>query len=364
MIEGYQFIPSRGLADSVNSWLLESIRNKVSDITFMPNQKAQGEANGARTSFSAGTLTQSELQRLIVKTYGEAAATRVPSQPLDYAFEVLDHSDRSRRRFRFNVSWTFSGGQWGYHISIRVLDLQPPSFKQIGLKEELVKSIHKDRGMVLVGGGTGHGKSTTLAAILRYILQTQAIKLVTIEAPIEYVYDELPDLKGYACQHQVGSGIKTFNHGLVNALRQKPDCILVGEIRDRETAETSIEASLTGHPLFATIHANSASEILSRVVEMFHPSEKRAKSMDFLRNTSVVIAQRLLPKIGGGRIAVRECFTFDENSRRELAKTDPEKWAYVLDDWLECTATSMAHDMEKLVNQNLIAEEWLTWSKK
>ena len=363
MLQALDIIPARGVAASVDDWLLKLVDQDCSDITLLPQERAKAELGGRLVDISKSDISQSELTGLLTKIYGSSGQTLIPKTPLDFAYEVIT-KDRRRRRFRVNVSLAFHSGERGYHFSIRILDACPPPLSQIGLTEAIVKTLNKDRGMTLVGGGTGTGKSTTLASILAYILQIKAGKGVTIEAPIEYVYDDVPNKIGFVSQHEVGKGIDSFAQGLKNALRQKPAWILVQEIRDPETAETATEAAMTGHPLFATIHANTAAEMITRIADMFPPQIKRGKMVEFLRNTNVLIAQRLIPKCSKGKIAVREFFHFNRDIRADLLKKEPDDWPFIIEGIMREEKTDMAAGIQELVNAGTIEERWIEWTTR
>ncbi|HXR51940.1 MAG TPA: PilT/PilU family type 4a pilus ATPase, partial [Steroidobacteraceae bacterium] len=194
---------------------------------------------------------------------------------------------------RFRVSAFMQQGQVG--CVIRMINPTIPSFEELDLPPVLKDVVLSKRGLVLIVGGTGSGKSTTLAAMLGYRNEKTRGHIVTIEDPVEYVHPH----KGCVITHrEVGVDTDSWHAALRNTLRQAPDVILIGEIRDRETMEYGIQFAETGHLVLATLHANSANQALDRIINFF-PEERRAQLlMDLSLNLKAIISQRLIPKKG------------------------------------------------------------------
>ena len=202
-------------------------------------------------------------------------------------------------RFRVNV-FVQQGRIGGV---LRIIPTDIPTVEQLGLPPILDKLVLTKRGLILVVGGTGSGKSTTLAAMLGYRNQHTRGHIVTIEDPVEFVHKHQQCL---ITQREVGVDTDSWDNALVNTLRQAPDVILIGEIRTRETMEHAINFSETGHLCLSTLHANSANQALDRIINLF-PEERRSQLlMDLSLNLKAVISQRLLPKVGGGRVVAIE----------------------------------------------------------
>jgi twitching motility protein PilT len=187
---------------------------------------------------------------------------------------------------------------------LRSIPIEAPTFDQLGLPDVVKSLAEEERGIVLVTGTTGSGKSTTLAAMIRHINTTMAKHIVTIEDPIEYLYrDERSGIN----QREIGSDTASFKRALRRVLRQDPDVILIGEMRDEETVQTALSAAETGHLVFSTLHTADAAETVNRILEFYEPYEQtQARSMiaSVLRG---VISQRLVPTADGeGRTAIVE----------------------------------------------------------
>lgn len=186
---------------------------------------------------------------------------------------------------------------------LRVLPMTIPTVEMLDIPQVIVEQADKPRGLVLVTGPTGSGKSSTLAALLNRVNQTRSCHIITLENPIEYLYT--PD-KAVINQREIGADTESFAAGLRAALRQDPDVILVGEMRDLETISTAITAAETGHLVFGTLHAKGAANTIDRIVDAYPPQQQEQIRIQLADVLECVVSQSLLPKIGGGRRAVHE----------------------------------------------------------
>ena len=211
----------------------------------------------------------------------------------------LSYAIGDRARFRVNV---FSA-RGSYAIAMRRLPTSIPTVEEMHLPPVLNEIAEEQNGLVLVTGATGSAKSTTLAAVLRQINQTKAVHVVTLEDPVEFVH--IHD-KATFNQRELGLDFDTFESGLRAALRQAPKVILVGEMRDRATVEIALHAAETGHLVLSTLHTIDAGQTINRIVGMFEQSEEQLIRGRLAALLRWVVGQRLLPKIGGGRIAAVE----------------------------------------------------------
>jgi twitching motility protein PilU len=203
---------------------------------------------------------------------------------------------------RFRVSAFVQQGHVG--CVIRLINAKIPSFEELDLPHVLKEVVLSKRGLVIVVGGTGSGKSTTLASMVGYRNDKTRGHIVTIEDPVEYVHQH----KGCVITHrEVGVDTESWHNALKNTLRQAPDVILIGEIRDRETMEYGIQFAETGHLVLATLHANSSNQALDRVINFFPEERREQLLMDMSLNIRALISQRLIPReAGSGRIAAME----------------------------------------------------------
>jgi twitching motility protein PilU len=203
---------------------------------------------------------------------------------------------------RFRVSAFVQQGHVG--CVIRLINAKIPTFEELDLPVILKEVVLSKRGLVLVVGGTGSGKSTTMASMLGYRNDKTRGHIVTIEDPVEYVHQH----KGCVITHrEVGIDTESWHAALKNTLRQAPDVILIGEIRDRETMEYGIQFAETGHLVLATLHANSSNQALDRIINFFPEERREQLLMDLSLNIRAMISQRLIPREAGtGRIAAME----------------------------------------------------------
>jgi len=211
----------------------------------------------------------------------------------------IAYQDEDLPRFRVNAYRQ----RGAISFAFRVIPKTVPNFQQLNLPVGVRKLAEEHRGLVLVTGATGSGKTTTLAAMIDYMNRQRKQHIITIEDPIEILH---PDHNSIVNQREVGLDTESFGQALRRALRQDPDTILIGELRDAETAQTALQAAESGHLVMSTLHTIDAAETVARMVEFFPPEKQeviRAILAGVLRG---VVSQRLLPKIGGGRVAAVE----------------------------------------------------------
>jgi twitching motility protein PilT len=204
-----------------------------------------------------------------------------------------------KARFRVNI---FSQRR-NYSIVLRKLETKIPSCQEMNLPQAFYKMALEKNGIILVTGATGSGKSTSLAAVLNEFNEQKSIHIVTLEDPVEYQH---PHKKATFNQREMGSDFDAFSSGLRAALRQAPKVILVGEMRDRETVEIGLSAAETGHLVMSTLHTVDAGQTINRVLGMFTSEEEQQIRIRLADTVRWIVCQRLLPKVGGGRVAAFE----------------------------------------------------------
>jgi twitching motility protein PilT len=270
----------------------------VSDISLW-GENLTARMDGQIVSLAeAGALSKqavSEMIRELLMINPEHA--RAMSQPMisvDFTVELFD------KRFRVNVART----RGELFASLRPLPEKPPEPNSIGLSSQLVKNVREaNGGLVLITGPTGSGKTTTIASLLDAINRSRQAKIITIEDPIEFNFTPI---KAEIIQREIGLDSRSCEQGVREALRQNPDVIVIGEIRDAETSIVALQAAETGHLVIGSLHANSVVEAITRYL-LLGPKERSLEMRYVLAKTlRIVTNQRLLRKRGGGRIAVRE----------------------------------------------------------
>jgi twitching motility protein PilT len=241
---------------------------------------------------------------------GLEAVTRVTPERLRQFHESGDldlaYTADGLPRFRVNVFRQ----RGAISFAFRVIPKDVPSFEQLSMPPGVGRLANEHRGLILVTGATGSGKTTTLASMLDHINRTRSSHIVTIEDPIEILHQ---DRMSIVNQREVGIDTESFGQALRRALRQDPDTILIGELRDAETAQTALQAAESGHLVFSTLHTIDAAESVGRIIEFFPPGKQQQIRSVLAGVLRGVVSQRLLPRIGGGRIAAVEVMVM--NSR-------------------------------------------------
>ena len=231
---------------------------------------------------------------------------------LDTAYQTVDLP-------RFRVNAFRQRGDVSF--AFRVIPRQVPDFESLRLPPGVERLAEEHRGLVLVTGATGAGKTTTLAAVVGHINRTRKQHIVTIEDPIEILHDDLGCIVN---QREVGLDTDSFNEALRRALRQDPDVILIGELRDSETAQTALQAAESGHLVLSTMHTVDAAETISRLIEFF-PAIKQPQVRSILSGVlKGVVSQRLLPRINGGRVAAVEVMLANNRIQELIREDKPE----------------------------------------
>ena len=289
--------------DDLLSLMLDSYDN-VSDLNITCDRPLQVEASGELVpvpvdpAIEALTPFQSEIFALnLIHNDRRLTEHKLRQDSCDSSYSLP-----GKARFRVNI---FSQ-RGNFSIVLRKLETKIPSIEELKLPEAFKKMPSEKNGLILITGATGSGKTTSLAALLNEINGTKSLHVVTLEDPVEYVH---PNRKATFNQRELGLDYDSFASGLRAALRQAPKIILVGEMRDRETAELALKASETGHLVLSTLHTVNAGQAISRIVGMFDQEEEKQIRQRLGETVRWVVGQRLVPKIGGGRWAVHDILT-------------------------------------------------------
>ena len=317
--------PIRLSMEAVNEILIHSVKKGASDITFQTNEPIFAEIYGRLQKVTRRRLANTEVGDIINAMYGPNGIAQIMSgKDVDTHYEIRPNRT-DRYRFRINGTGCQIEGHDGIQITARSIPGEPPTLASMDLPQDILDAIAPEQGVVYVTGATGSGKSTLLAAIIRDIAEAADSnrKILTYEAPIEFVYDNIEKISSIVSQSEIPRHLPSFASGVRNALRRKPRLILVGEARDTETIAAVMEAAMTGHPVYTTLHSNSVAETVRRLVTTFPPEERTGRTIDIIETIRLVISQRLVPTIDGKRVAIREYLVFDEKIRDMLLETDP-----------------------------------------
>jgi twitching motility protein PilT len=265
-----------------------------SDLHIKANSVIRARINGEIKQFSGGIFSRADALTFAKELLKGRFAEFVEKKELDLVYPFDENN-----RFRVNIFFQMDG----VSAVFRVIPVRIPSFEELHLPEIVRSFAHKERGLVLVTGVTGSGKSTTLAALINEINLTRKKHIITIEDPIEFVH------KDRGCiinQRSVGQDTLSFGTALRAALREDPDIILVGEMRDRETINLALHAADTGHLVFSTLHTVDAKETINRIIAQFPTEEQNRVRLSVAGVLQGVISQRLVPTFDGGRRAALE----------------------------------------------------------
>jgi len=264
----------------------------------------------------------------------------------------LSYSLSRRTRFRVNVF----AQRGSYSVVLRVIPSKVPTVEELGIPGVINEIANERHGIVLVTGPTGSGKSTTLAAIINKLNREKAIHIITIEDPIEYLH---PHNVATINQREVGADTQTFALALRAALRQAPKVILVGEMRDVETISIALEASETGHLVLSTLHTIDAAKTIDRIVGVFPKNEERQVRTRFSQSFKWIVSQRLIPKQGGGRMAVCEILRSNSRTREYVAEGEKEGKSLLdaMEDGVLEGMQSFDYELERLINTGQLDRE-------
>ncbi len=272
---------------------------------------------------------------------------KIADRAIDQPFALTDY------RLRCNVYRSAGGAR--VTVSIRRLPLRPIPLAQTGLPPHVRVLVEATRGLIMVTGPTGSGKSTTVASMLDHINATRSAHIVTIEEPIEY---RLQRKQSIISQKEVPTDTATFSAGLREALRQKPDVLMVGEIRDADTAETVLHAGESGHLVLATMHTNSAISALSRLLAFFPAEQRGQRAAALARSLVGVIFQSLVPHERGDALVLAHEILFNHNQQLARFIADPAR-VHQLEDVLRRREDTMSRSLNdvlvQLVSQNVVA---------
>ena len=356
----YMFLnePLRFGPDNLDPLLAHCSKVGASDITFQTAEPVIAEVHGHIYKVTKHKLSTQEVGDILNLLYGPNGTTQILSgHDVDTHYEFRP-SRVERYRYRVNGTGCQVEGHHGIQLTLRTIPSEPPKLSQMGLQKELLGSIAPHEGVVYVTGATGSGKSTLLASIIREIAEDPNCnrKILTYEAPIEFVYDTIEKPTAVVSQSEIPRHLPSFADGVRNALRRKPRLILVGEARDAETISAVIEAALTGHPVYTTLHTTGVPETIRRLVGTFPAEERGGRTIDIIETLRLIICQKLVPTVDGKQVALREFLVFSEEVRDILLESDPDQVTSVTRKLMNERGQSMLTDAQKKFSEGIIPE--------
>lgn len=348
--------PGRFVQDSVDSFLLWCVKQNSSDVTIQSERQVYNEIHGKLYPATIRKIDAADMAVFLTKIYGPEAQARLASaRDLDVSYEI--RPDRyTRIRFRVNITAILAKGRDGAQITMRVLPSEPPTMKALGIEQAIIDAWAPRQGIVIVTGPTGSGKTTLLAAGNRMMIERPegCGKMLTYESPIEYVYDAVESPRSLVSQSEIPRHLPDFAHGIRNALRRKPEIILVGESRDRETINASIEAAQTGHTVYTTTHTMGVSNTVQRMLSTYDMAEREERAIALMETLRMIVTQALVPRVGGGRVGVREWMIFPDIVREKLMDMDFVKWPTEIQRMINQYGRTMEKSAEIVFEKGLI----------
>ncbi|MBI5596017.1 MAG: type IV pilus twitching motility protein PilT [Elusimicrobia bacterium] len=327
--------------------LKAAVEMKASDIMLVPGEPPIARISGELRRFTKDhTLDAAQCQEVVYSMLDRKQITTFEDKlELDCCYAIPDVG-----RFRVNILRQENG----IEAVLRVVNDKIPTPEEIGLPPSVVRLANLPRGLVLVTGPTGSGKSTTLASLIDHINTHKSKHIITIEDPIEYVYQ---DKKSIIDQREVGMHTHSFSAALKHSLRQNPDIILVGEMRDPETVALALAASETGHLCFSTLHTQDAPSTVDRIIDEF-PTDQQTKLRSQLATMlTAVVSQVMLPRLSGGMVCAREIMILNSAVGTHIREGKIHQLTGVIESGAQHGMMSMDQALAQLIQKGEISHE-------
>ncbi len=324
-VNGQTLVKSKDL--EIDKYFRALVKLEGSDLHLKVGRPPHVRIRGELRPLNRPPIEEEEMTRMLFALMDadpRLAPRRREIFERDGGVDFAHFIDVDGRTWRFRVNILQQMGYMG--LVARRVNNQIPDFAGLHLPPILEELCKFDQGMILLAGVTGSGKSTTIASMLDWINHHEACHILTLEDPIEYTFT---DDKSLINQREIGQDVRDFMVGMKHAVREDPDIILVGEMRDRETFDTAIQAAETGHLVFGTIHASSAPSTIGRILDLFPPDLHQAIRSAIAFNMKAIIAQKLLPSIkpGVGRVPTCEIMIFNPTVKKLILEGQDEKLA-------------------------------------
>lgn len=333
--------------ERISPWLRMLWDQAGSDLLITGGSAPRLRVDGRlRPIEGLGPMSGAEVDEIVRSLLDEAQLrTFEQHQDVDFSFSWEDKA-------RLRASAFTQKGQTA--LALRMIPTEIPTFEQLGLPPIADWVATLPRGLVLVTGPTGSGKSTTLAAIIDRINQTRSLHVLTIEDPIEYVHTHKMSA---VTQREVGVDSPSFDRALRSSLREDPDVMLIGEMRDTESIQIALTMAETGHLVFATLHTNDAAQAIDRIIDVFPDWRQDQIRVQLAASLGAVIAQRLLPRIGGGRIAAFEVLVATHPVRNLIREGKSNQLLNVMSTNLADGMQPLEVSLATLVNSGIVTYE-------
>lgn len=330
---------------SIDQLLSYAVDKNASDLHVTVSSPPVYRINGQLIKHESTIIQSDQVQSMARHLLDDKWELFQELKEYDFSYEV-----EGIARFRVNTFYQ----RGNISISARVIPEKVPTIEQLQLPSSLYSLVEKPQGLILVTGPTGSGKSTTLAAMIHHINEQFSKHIITLEDPIEYLHT---NNKSIIQQREVGLDTKSFANGLRASLRQDPDVILVGEMRDLETISTAITAAETGHLVLATLHTNSAAQTINRIIDVFPPHQQGQIRIQLASVLSSIISQRLFIRADGrGRTVATEILMGHPSIANLIRNEKVDQINNILQTSKSLGMHTLAMSIKELIQKNMISE--------
>lgn len=332
---------------SLDDLLISIVEKSASDLHLVAGSPPMMRVHGALNPIVEEKVSAEDCQALVASILTQEQIELLNKQrEIDFAYAMIGVA-------RFRVNACFERGS--ISATFRNIPDSPPWLEEMGFSPVLVQLTQKARGLVLVTGPTGSGKSTTLAAMINYLNRTRNARIVTIEDPIEFLHSNVQSI---ITQREVHRDTHSFSNALRSALRQDPDVILIGEMRDLETIGLALTAAETGHLVFGTLHVTSAAESINRIIDVFPPDQQEQIRLQLTGVLEGVLTQTLVPKAeGSGRICAMEILLGTPAVRNLIRENKPAQITSAMQTGQNVGMQTLDKQLAKFVGDGLITLE-------
>jgi twitching motility protein PilT len=330
----------------LNSWLEQLVARNGSDLLLVPEARAAVRVEGALSAIGETSLSGDEIERCVLPALADHARQEYEQTG------IADSSYRAEGVGRFRINLHRERGRAA--VTVRALPSRVPSLEELRLPASVRGLAGLQRGLVILGGATGSGKTTTLAALVNVINQESARHIVTIEDPIEYEHEHN---KSLIEQVEIGIDAPDFPTALRAAMRQAPDVIVVGEMRDPETARIALAAAETGHLVFTTLHTTDAASTVSRIADSFPQERQHSIRAEMAMALAAMLTQTLIPKKGGGRVPAAELLMVGYGARQHIRKNALQHLHQEITITRKQGSFTLEESLAQLVFQNELSRE-------
>jgi twitching motility protein PilT len=324
-----------------------AVKKNASDIHLVANAVVLLRIDGELVEVEPKkTLARKEIEQMAFSLLNEEQKKRfIENKELDFSYESEDET-----RFRIDIFYERDN----VGLVARVITGKMPTLEGLLMPKIAYDLLNLQQGLILVTGPTGCGKSTTLAGMINYINQNRSCNIVTLEDPIEFMFTHN---KSIIVQRQLSTDMISFSHGLKHVLRQDPNVIMVGEMRDLETIGATITLAETGHLVLATLHTYGAAQTIDRIIDIFPPHQQTQVRMQLSMTLAAVISQRLITKMKGGRLAAREILLNTPAVSNLIRENKIAQIKTVIETSAKEGMVTMDHDLKRLYDEKVITKE-------